>query len=66
MDKEIIEGIGLWLAARKLEALHINDRQHYTSIALLQNDVIFAEKHGLYPWELITKGFNDKARGKVS
>jgi hypothetical protein len=67
IDKEISKGIELWLSARKLKAVHQDDKALFESITLLQNDLKGAASVGEYPWETLMRGYRDReAELKIS
>ncbi len=60
MDQQIVDGIRLWLNARQLEAVHIDDKVTFEVLDILQNDLKQATAKEEYPWDTIVRGFNDR------
>jgi hypothetical protein len=65
MDKETVDGINLWLSARKIEAMHLKNRGMFDAINVLQEDLIRASNGGKYPWEIIVQGYSDAERNRT-
>jgi hypothetical protein len=65
-DPEVIRGINLWLAARKLESVKLDNRMMFKAIEVLQSDMTQASASSEYPWEILMRGYNDSAKGKVN
>lgn len=65
-DPEVIKGINLWLAARKLEAVRLDNKMMFKSIEVLQSDMILASASSEYPWEVLMRGLQDAAERKTN
>ncbi len=62
MDQQIIAGIRLWLNARQLEAVHIDNKELFAALDILQNDLVQSLVKDEYPWDIIVRGFNDRSK----
>lgn len=65
MDEDVVKGIEIWLSARKLEAVHLENKAVFHAVGLFQRDMIQAKRTDEYPWEVIMRGFNDSAERVV-
>lgn len=60
-DEKIIQGIQIWIRARKLEAAHLENKAMFEAMQVLDTDLEQALSKDQYPWDLIVEGFQRRA-----
>jgi hypothetical protein len=61
VNEEFIRGMKTWLGARILGAINSDNKSEFLAFQLLLEDVNQSAKNGEYPWEVIFRGYVDRA-----
>lgn len=62
MDQQVVDGMKLWLKARQVEAVMIDDKEAFEVICVLLADIDSSAAANEYPWELLMRGLTDRAK----